>query len=310
MKSMNKTRLFLLLTFGISFSLAGIFKLLAGDTQAGKTMFMLLGIVYMFVPTIAVLIIKKVICKEELKRDLFISFKFNRWFLVAWFITPLLAFCTIPVSVWLFSDVSYSSVMRGVLSRYQEIMTPQQLGEIQKALESLPFSPVWLMLLQALIAGVTVNAIAGFGEELGWRGFLLREFSDMHFLRASVLIGFIWGIWHTPLILMGHNYPQHPEIGVLMMTVWCILLSILFTYITIKSGSVIAASVMHGTLNAIAGIAIVLIEGGNDLQVGVTGFAGFLTLAFFLMLIFLYDRFISREGILTSKISRYIYPVS
>ncbi len=42
----------------------------------------------------------------------------------------------------------------------------------------MPFSPVvmfWLMMVQAVIAGSTINAIAGFGEELGWRGFLLKE---------------------------------------------------------------------------------------------------------------------------------------
>jgi len=306
MKPINRTLLFLLLTFGISFLLAGIFRLLNGDIHTGRAGFILLGVAYMFVPTVAVLIVKKLIYKEKIKSDLLVSFRFNRWFLVAWLIMPLISFCTVPVSVWLFSDVSYSPAMEGMISRYQEVMTSQQLGEMKESLENLPFNPVWLILFQALIAGITVNAIAGFGEELGWRGFLLREFSDMHFLKASVLIGFIWGIWHAPLILMGHNYPQHPQTGVLMMTVWCILLSGFFLYITIKSGSVIAASVMHGTLNAIAGIASMLVEGGNDLQVGVTGLAGFITLTFFLMLLFVYDRFISREGILTSKISRYV----
>ena len=29
--------------------------------------------------------------------------------------------------------------------------------------------------------------------------------------------GVIWGFWHAPLILNGHNYPQHPVVGVFMM---------------------------------------------------------------------------------------------
>jgi membrane protease YdiL (CAAX protease family) len=166
----------------------------------------------------------------------------------------------------------------------------------------MPVHPIQLTLVQGLIAGITVNAVAGFGEELGWRGFLVREFREMHFLRASLIIGFIWGIWHTPIILMGHNYPQHPEIGVLMMTIFCILLTPLFIYVTIKAKSVIAAAIIHGTLNATAGISIMLTSGGNDLTTGLTGLAGFITLIFILILLYIYDSKITKEKILTGKI--------
>jgi len=125
----------------------------------------------------------------------------------------------------------------------------------------------------------------------------------MSFLKASIVIGLIWGIWHSPLILMGHNYPQHPEIGVLMMTAWCILLTPLLLYFTIKAKSVIAAAIMHGTLNATAGIAIMVIAGGNDLTVGVTGFAGFISLVLLLFVLFIYDHMISKERIMTNSLS-------
>jgi membrane protease YdiL (CAAX protease family) len=86
----------------------------------------------------------------------------------------------------------------------------------------------------------------------------------MPFLKASIIIGFIWGIWHMPLILMGHNYPQHPRAGVFMMIVFCILLTPILQYITIKSKSIFAAAVAHGTLNALAELAIMSTDGGND----------------------------------------------
>ena len=145
--------------------------------------------------------------------------------------------------------------------------------------------PVWLSLIQGLIAGITINAVAAFGEELGWRGFLLHEFRNMKFLKASLIIGFIWGIWHAPMILMGHNYPQHPEAGILMMTIFCMLLSPLLMYITIKAKSVIAAAIAHGTMNAIAGISVMMIKGGNDLNAGITGLAGFIAIIVFVALI-------------------------
>lgn len=304
MKTINKTLLFLILTFTISFALAGAFRLLGGDYN-NKTGFTILGAVYMFIPTICVIIVKKLIYHEDLKTDLLISFKLNAWFFVAWLLMPLIGLAAAAISL-LHPDVVYSPEMLGMIKRFEPMMTPEQLAQMKASIDTLPVHPLVLTLGMGLMAGITVNAVAGFGEELGWRGFLVREFREMSFLKASVIIGFIWGIWHAPLILMGHNYPQHPQIGVLMMTAFCILLSPLFVYITIKARSVIAAAIAHGTMNATAGVSIMLIDGGNDLTVGITGMAGFITMAIVLGGLFLYDRFISKDNIFTNKISKFV----
>lgn len=161
----------------------------------------------------------------------------------------------------------------------------------------LPVHPIWIALMQGLIAGITINAVAGFGEELGWRGFLQREFGYMGFWISSALIGLIWGIWHAPLILQGHNYPEHPVTGAFMMTVWCMLLAPIFSYIRIKSKSVIAAAIIHGSLNATYGLSIMLIKGGNDLIIGITGGAGFIVLSIVNLCIFLFDPSIRERSI-------------
>lgn len=304
MKKINQTTLFLILTFTISFLLAGIYKLTGGGSQ-DRTGFMILGIIYMFIPTIAVLIVKKLIHREKIASKLMISFKINKWFFVAWLIIPVLAFLTFGISL-LFPDVIYSPDMSGMFSRFESMMTPEQAEQMRASVESLPLHPVWITLMQGLIAGITVNAIAGFGEELGWRGFLLKQFKDMNFMKASILIGFIWGIWHAPMILMGHNYPDHPVAGVFMMTILCILLSVIFLYITIKSKSVIAAAILHGTMNATNGISIMLIDGGNDLTVGMPGLAGFIALILAIAVLFVYDRYISKEKIITTSMTEHI----
>jgi len=304
MKSIKKATLFVLITFVISFLLAGIYKLMGGD-YLNKLAFTLLGTVYMFVPAISVLIIKKLIHKEAIVRDLLISFKINKWFVFAWFIMPIVIFVSLGISL-LFPGITYDPEMTGMLTRMQSMMTPEEYEKIaeqmQASLQSMPINPVWLSLIQGLIAGITINAVAAFGEELGWRGFLLHEFRNMKFLKASLIIGFIWGIWHAPMILMGHNYPQHPEAGILMMTIFCMLLSPLLMYITIKAKSVIAAAIAHGTMNAIAGISVMMIKGGNDLNAGITGLAGFIAIIVFVALIFVYDMYISKNKIFTSKI--------
>ncbi|MGL4374076.1 MAG: lysostaphin resistance A-like protein, partial [Turicibacter sp.] len=45
------------------------------------------------------------------------------------------------------------------------------------------------------------NLFAGpFGEELGWRGFVQTELQKKYSpLRAALIVGFWWGIWHLPI---------------------------------------------------------------------------------------------------------------
>ena len=233
MKTINKTTLFLILVFLISFSVAGIYKILCGR-NAGTFHFNLLAIAYMFIPTICVLIVEKLIHKEKIKTRLLISFKLNRWFLVAWLFMPVVSFVTLGISL-LSPVIIYNPEMTGLLERMTAIMSPEQIERAKQSLQSLPISYLWIVLIQGLLSGITINALFAFGEEVGWRGFLLRQFQQMSFIKASLIIGTIWGIWHAPLILMGHNYPQHPQIGVLMMVVFCILLTPFHLYINIKA---------------------------------------------------------------------------
>jgi membrane protease YdiL (CAAX protease family) len=111
----------------------------------------------------------------------------------------------------------------------------------------------------------------------------------MGFWKSSAVIGLTWGIWHAPIILQGYNYPNHPIIGLFMITILTLLLSPIFSYVRLKAKSVIAASIIHGSFNAFAGLSFLMLKGGNDLIVGVLGLAGFIVLAIVDIGIFLYD---------------------
>ena len=180
--------------------------------------------------------------------------------------------------------------MAGLMEKYKDILTPEQLQQMQEQINGGPLMILLITLGQALVAGFTINALAAFLEEIGWRGLLYRQFRKYGFWVSSLIIGAIWGFWHGPIILMGHNYPEHPVLGVGMMIIWCILLAPMFTLIRDKSGSVIAAAIMHGTLNAFAGVPMMYIIGGNDLTVGVTGLAGFIALIIINIIIYIYKK--------------------
>lgn len=90
------------------------------------------------------------------------------------------------------------------------------------------------------------------------------------------------------------------------MTVWCILLTPVFIYITLQAKSVIAAAVLHGTLNASVGIPIMVIKGGNDLTTGITGLPGFIALFLTIMFLLAYDTFVFKQKLMSSKIEDYM----
>ena len=155
----------------------------------------------------------------------------------------------------------------------------------------------FLSLLQGLLVGITINALAGFGEEVGWRGFLQRELGGLGFWKASAIIGLVWGFWHAPLIVRGFNYPEHPWAGVFLMNVETLLSAPLFGYVCLKADSVVAAAIFHGTYNGMSVLATMGLEGGNDLLVGDCGLAGFLVLLVANLGLVVFDRWFGGNAI-------------
>jgi len=291
----KKVFIFVGLTFLLSYLLVFIYLALGGKWIIPGSL--IVATTYMFIPMVVAIIVQKHILGEPVKGPLGISFKLNRWFLVAWLLPVIIAFATLGVSL-LLPGVEYSPEMAGIFEKFESVLTPEQFQQMKAQADASPLHPFWIGLLQGLIAGITINAVAGFGEELGWRGFLQKELGYLGFWKSSIIIGLVWGIWHAPIILQGHNYPEHPQAGVFMMIIFTLLLSPIFSYVRLRAKSVIAAAILHGSLNATIGLPLMVIKGGNDLTVGVTGLAGFIALALVNLGLFIYDRYFARESIM------------
>ena len=249
----------------------------------------LLSLVAMLLPMIAV-IITQTVNKEQIFHGLDISFKINRWWVIGWLLMPVLAVAVLgmtllmPGAVW----SPDSEVVKAALTSMPEGVG---LGAI-----------IVITLISGLFAGLTVNAVFAFGEEIGWRGYLLKIFKGKTFLSTALWTGIIWGLWHAPIILNGHNYPQHPVAGVFMMVGMCVFLTPIFMYFRLKSGSVIVPAIMHGTFNGVVGLSMILVTPANDLLYGGPGLAGLITLLLLDICLYIYDRFISKENIFSSSI--------
>ena len=111
-----------------------------------------------------------------------------------------------------------------------------------------------LMPVYAIVTG-TVGSFAAFGEEGGWRGYMMPKLLKITGRKRALIIGgVIWGLWHAPLTCIGHNfgtdYPGFPYLGIVCMCVFCTLMGVLLTFITEKSGSVWPAAIMHAVNNS------------------------------------------------------------
>ena len=112
--------------------------------------------------------------------------------------------------------------------------------------------PVLLMIIlvaQTLILGPFLGLLVTFGEEYGWRGYLQPALSGLGRPWAVALVGLIWGIWHWPVIWMGHNYPGHPWLGSLLMVLLSIGLAFLLGYAVLKAKGIWIAAFLHALVN-------------------------------------------------------------
>lgn len=270
---MNRALRFTLTTLTLSWSLAALFHL-AGFKWEGVSS-LIGGVIYMWTPALVAIALAKWVDKEPLAEALGTQISPNRWWLVAALLPGALAVLAFGLSL-LMPGASYDPSAATMIDRYADLIPPEKRAEIIQKIDALPIPLFWLTLTQGIAMGATLNVPATLGEELGWRGYLTRSLSHLGWLRASLIIGVIWGVWHAPLILMGHNYPQHPEAGVGMMVLFCAAVAPVIGWVRERAGSVWAAAIFHGALNGTGGVAIVYVRGGDDLHVGVPGLAGIL----------------------------------
>lgn len=292
----KKIGLYLLFAFGISWSVALVMKL-AGIQYGGIVSVILTGGLYMAGPALSTLIVQKFIYKEKFKQYGW-TFSIKKW---KWFLKVPLIFLAMVALVFViialigntgiyepFGKVDFSQA--GFNERFNEILAASPNPSNVKMPELPALLILALVLIGAIIAGFTVNLPFMFGEEFGWRGLLIRETQPMGFLKSNLLIGVIWGLWHTPLIMMGHNYPDYPYFGIIMMCFFTMALTPIFSYVRLRTGSIIGPCLLHGMINGCGQAFILFTENPHQLYSSIAGFAGVGANLLLLLFIYLFDR--------------------
>lgn len=149
-----------------------------------------------------------------------------------------------------------------------------------------PRTVVILGAVQSVLLAPILAIVIAFGEEYGWRGYLQSELFKIGRVRGVLLLGVIWGAWHWPIILMGFNYPKHPLLGVVLMTLYTTGLAVVLGYAVLRSGSVLLAAYLHALNNQVVNFIVVLgyrpFDSAFSFGIGIYGLA---TLAIVVLLV-------------------------
>lgn len=127
----------------------------------------------------------------------------------------------------------------------------------------------------AFTLAIPFNMIFTFGEEFGWRSYLLPRLAPLGGVRAAIITGIVWGLWHAPLIVLnGYNYPGHSLLGIVMMVVFTVALGMIFAWLRFRSGSVWSSTLAHAAFNAQAGLGVILLSSADSLLRAPIGLIG------------------------------------
>jgi membrane protease YdiL (CAAX protease family) len=215
-----------------------------------------------------------------------------RFYLAAWLL-PFLAIIVGGAIFYLLFPQSFDS----------------SLGEVRKTYASLPLAPwaaaanPWALLLamtlEFMILYVPLYTVLSFGEEFGWRAYLLPKLVERFAStsaedpahpgsldaagarKAALLIGVIWGVWHWPGQFLFS--PGMTVLQALLSLVAICSLSVLLSWVTLRSGSMWPAAVGHGTHNLILSVPSLLGQGPLNPLFGLIGFVGYYAVALVLL---------------------------
>lgn len=99
--------------------------------------------------------------------------------------------------------------------------------------------------------GLVIGTLFALGEEIGWRGYMLPRLFGRGVVPAMLLVGFLHGVWHLPLMLTTGYYHNsgNPLLIVPLFLVTLTLAGVFFGFLRLWTGSVWAVAIAHAAAN-------------------------------------------------------------
>lgn len=114
-------------------------------------------------------------------------------------------------------------------------------------------APVTAWLIAVALDGtlaVVAGAVFAFGEELGWRGYLVPRLVRARVPAPLVLSGIVWGLFHVPLILQGgYASSELPWVSAALFMATVVPAAVFVGWLRLATGSVWPAVLAHAAHN-------------------------------------------------------------
>jgi len=125
-----------------------------------------------------------------------------------------------------------------------------------------------MKILENVLIYTAISLPLAFGEEFGWRGYaqgkLVREFG---LIKGLLLLGLLWGFWHTPIYYVMGDSPAHPILGPFVMTpIDNILAVVPMAWLYIKSKSIWVPTLTHAFADVLWGFSDLLFPKSHETQ--------------------------------------------
>jgi membrane protease YdiL (CAAX protease family) len=210
-----------------------------------------LGQVYMLVPAISAFITRLVFYEPGFSDAHLRLGRLNYY--LKFYVATLGIVAASYVLYTAFSSVTWDFTGDTFLSQFGDQLkaTGQDINDLPQGL-----TPK-MMLLIFFIGGLTVFNIPftliAFGEEFGWRGFMLPRLYVKGQAAAFVGGGLIWFAWHTLLVLVypetAHLAPWEHVLNAVILAGGTICTFVFLAYVFVKTESIWAASFAHAVFN-------------------------------------------------------------
>lgn len=221
----------------------------------------------MFTPAIAAVVSRIFTREGMLKSGLqFNISRYKGYFLFSWFGPSILIFLG-AVLYFIINRDNYDTNMGVLIKAISESNLAAGITDEIDVVDVVATYKTGLLI--KLFTAPVLDVINAFGEEWGFRGYLLPKlYRKLGTIPAVLISGIVNGIWYAPIVAIGYfygnEYAGFPVAGILGMIVFCTVTGTIYSYVCLRTGSIFTAVFAHSAVNIMMSQAdLFTVNGGN-----------------------------------------------
>lgn len=219
----------------------------------------------MFAPAMGALVARLFTSEGLLHSGFQFNFSKHKFcFLFGWFGTTALTFLGAVVYFLIFRD-NYDPQMADFVQSSIDNGSTMDAVNIVAAFKT--------NLLMNVFTAPLLDIINSFGEEWGFRGYLLPKlYRKFGTIPAMLISGLVNGLWYAPLVTIGYFYGEgykgYPVTGIIAMCIFGMVTGCIYSFVCLRSGSIFPAIFAHSAVNVMMSQAALFTKDGGNFFVG------------------------------------------